>query len=218
MALDLRFRPIATWPGTPTRHRKRSPFNVQWLKILDELERELAHVGAKEVVVEAFLGYGDIRNDGWPRSGARPSQPGVVMYFTSKHGPLRYACDTYTDYQGNIRAISLTLTALRAVERYGAANKAEQYRGWAQLPETSSAAVNATAAAGVLVAYGYDVRTSAVSADTVTHNIVASVDTCRTMLRAALKATHPDTGGSADAFQRVQDARAVLAAHHGVTL
>jgi len=38
-----------------------------------------------------------------------------------------------------MRAIALSLQALRAVDRYGVARRAEQYRGWKQLPSATPA-------------------------------------------------------------------------------
>jgi len=64
---------------------------------------------------------------------ARPKSPGVVLFFNGKHGEIAMPCDTYDSWTANLRALSLTLTALRAVDRYGASKSGEQYRGWQQL-------------------------------------------------------------------------------------
>jgi len=55
------------------------------------LERELDHLGARNAVIELSLEEAEIRIDGWPRASARPNDPGVVVSFDSKYGPLRYA-------------------------------------------------------------------------------------------------------------------------------
>ena len=48
---------------------------------------------------------------------------------------MRFPCDTFTDWQANVRGIALALEALRAVDRYGVTQQAEQYRGWTALPD-----------------------------------------------------------------------------------
>jgi hypothetical protein len=46
---------------------------------------------------------------------------------------FQFAVDMFPSWQDNLRAIALGLEALRKVERYGIANRGEQYAGWAQL-------------------------------------------------------------------------------------
>src|SRR6202042_3181423 len=53
----------------------------------------------------------DITRDGSrPLAGATPSHPGVVISFEAfidgKHVPLKYPCDTFTDWQDNVRAMT----------------------------------------------------------------------------------------------------------------
>ena len=93
---------------------------------------------AKDILIQAYLNYEDIRNDGWPRSSARPSSPGVIVSFSTPNGDLSFPCDTYTNWEHNVRAIALALEALRRVERYGVTRRHEQYKGWAKLPPAPS--------------------------------------------------------------------------------
>jgi hypothetical protein len=125
---------------TPPAERKGIQFKASWSKTARDLERELAYLDATDVIVEIAVSAGDIRLDGELRANARPSHPGVRLSFQSKHGSLSYTCDTYEaayygqmpDWQANVRAIVLTLEALRAVDRYGA-TKGEQYAGFKAL-------------------------------------------------------------------------------------
>ena len=85
-----------------------------------------------------------IRTDGLPYANARyGTNPGVIVSFDSRHGPLRYATDAFTEWQDNLRAIALSLEALRAVDRYGVTRRGEQYTGWraiaAPAPEFATA-------------------------------------------------------------------------------
>lgn len=148
--IQAEFRPLdlADWPGTPTYGRKSAPFRTTWPRTLDLLEAELRHLGATNIVIRAAFESRDIRNDGWPRADARkPSFPGVIISFESKVGPLQYATDVYGDanwrdlpgWQANVRAVALSLEALRAVDRHGVTGRGEQYVGFGALPAASMA-------------------------------------------------------------------------------
>src|SRR5215831_4271915 len=93
---------------------------------------------AKEINTEGFFAPRDIRNDGWPKSSARPTQPGVILSFTTKQGRIVMPCDSFKDWEANLRAIALSLERLRAADRYGVTTEEkEQYIGWLRLPATS---------------------------------------------------------------------------------
>ena len=139
--IDCRFKPIEKWPSkpTPSWSRQRGQFKAGWQKTLDLLERELNRLSAKDITVEGFFRPADIRNDGWPKSSSRPTQPGVILSFSTKQGRMVMPCDRYDNWESNLRAIALTLEALRAVERYGAVSEQqEQYTGWLKLPAASA--------------------------------------------------------------------------------
>lgn len=133
--INLRFVPIETWPQERTKFRQSSPFSVKYAKLLDDLEGEVKKLGARDIVVQAGIKRDDIRNDGWPRGGAVFYEPGVILSFLNRKGEeIAFPCDTYNNWQANLRAISLTLTALRSIDRYGVSKHAEQYKGWKKLP------------------------------------------------------------------------------------
>lgn len=131
---NLTCRPIDQWPGEFTKGRKWAPFRASWSTTLAGLRRELAYLEARNPVLQVALRERDVRLDGMPRAGARPDHPGVILAFDSKHGPLKYPCDTYADWQDNLRAVVLAMDALRRVDRYGVTRRGEQYTGWKALP------------------------------------------------------------------------------------
>ena len=208
MPVDFTFRPLTTWPGPATANRRRALFSASHSRTLDELDREVWLLGGRRAVVELDCDASQIRRDGLPRSDARIIGPGVVLSFESKHGPVRFPCDTYRDWRDNLRAIVLAMTALRAVDRYGVTQRGEQYRGWTALPASTEAPMSHEEAARVIITeageawYGDDYE-GAVS-------LVAEGAQRAEAIRWALKATHPDTGGNAEAFHRVQRARKAL--------
>lgn len=143
MTLRYTTRPISdrTWLR-PAGERKRSQFDATWTRTLQQLEKEIDHLGGRDVVIEVDVRERDIRVDGMLRAAARAESPAVVVAFdTRNHGPMLYRCDRYLSswsnrpgWQENIRAIALTLESLRAVDRYGATETGEQYAGFRALP------------------------------------------------------------------------------------
>ncbi|GAA1401868.1 hypothetical protein GCM10009613_60920 [Pseudonocardia kongjuensis] len=127
---------------TPER-RSSGTFRAGWSATLDLLLKEIEHldpVGAVALRVDAPPD--DIRLDGMLRARARVDFPGVVVSFTSaSKGPLSFSTDMYEQryyndlpgWQANVRAIALSLEALRAVDRHGATSRGEQYVGWRQI-------------------------------------------------------------------------------------
>lgn len=166
--MQITFRPLPVWPYKPTKGRGYAHFKVSYPRTLDQLAREVANLGGKDVVMGVGLEERDLRLDGTPRANARAmSHPGVELSFDSRdHGRLTYATDQYSDWQDNVRAIALSLEALRAVDRHGVA-KGRQYTGFALL------------AAGP-------------GLETVGAQIVAEYGS----IKKALQATHPDTGSA----------------------
>lgn len=83
--LDCRFKPIDQWPyaQTPTYRRKKSRFEASWTQTLNLLEKELNYLRAKDVIIDGYFTFADIRNDGWPKSKARPAQPGIILSFST---------------------------------------------------------------------------------------------------------------------------------------
>jgi hypothetical protein len=176
---NLRMRTISTWPGERTSpgFRRESPFKSSLGDSLSLLDRELRALRAFDVWLEVAIPPEQFRIDGRPRAHAFASHPGVVLSFTSRTlgKDLRYATDRFWKWQDNLRAIALGLEALRKVERYGIANRGEQYAGWAQLPPGGPSARR-----------GEELVRE--------HGSV----------RQALMATHPDHGGDAADFADVQ--------------
>ncbi|MBW3630660.1 MAG: molecular chaperone DnaJ, partial [Gemmatimonadetes bacterium] len=205
--MNINYRPIDRWPGEQTRDRKASPFQASFPATLDLLDRELDYLGAKDVVFQVALREEDFKRDGDPRANARASHPGVILAFNSKYGPLKYATDTFSDYQANIRAIALGLEALRKVDRYGITKRGEQYTGWKALPSGSEvgAAMTVDEAALHLATWGSANLNTPIDPE----ELIGSAMLVAGAYRMAAKRMHPDAGGSTDEFQRLQEAKRV---------
>ncbi len=142
--LNATFRPLTQWPPGPrTGTKKSGQFKATWLQTLDLLEYELGKLRARDVVIqiEDPEGIKGIRNDGSIRIVSTKfyrNLSGIVLSFESPKGNISMPCDRYDYWQDNLRAIALSLEALRAVDRYGVTKGNEQYRGWAKLEAPSN--------------------------------------------------------------------------------
>lgn len=192
--MDYQFRPIEQWPGKRTRSPRRSQFSASWSKTTDLLETELAHLRARNIVIQADCDESQIRLDGMLRASARMNGQGIILSFDSHHGPLSYPCDRFDRWQDNVRAIALALEALRKVDRYGVTQNAEQYKGWAKLPPPAASSFDIEtveeARAVILRAAGVD-------------KVIWSDPWQANAVRLAKRKTHPDHGGDAAEFKRV---------------
>jgi hypothetical protein len=182
-------RPLAAWPGAVTpasRRRSRSTFRVSAGSTLSELEEELGRHGVRDAYLEVDVHERDVRQDGRLRADASPRSPGVVLYCTHPtQGALRFAADSHDVWHHNVRAILLTLEALRSVERYGAVQDAQQFRGFKALPaSTTTLTMGHSAAIEILREHsGMHVPDDSTS------------ETLASAYRSARARTHPDRAG-----------------------
>lgn len=205
----LTLRPIQAWPGelTPDLQRKRSSFSTPWRSTLDLLDRELWQLDATTRVLQVAMTERDFRIDGMPRANARAEHLGIILSFHARDiGDLSYPCDRFDRWQDNLRAVALALEALRKVDRYGVTRRAEQYRGWKAIEATAM-----PAAMTVEQAFDVLVQHSGVLSGLADVGAIVPSELARGA-RAAQRQTHPDTGGRATHFQRVQRAIEVLRA------
>lgn len=196
--LDLGVRFVPPDSPLPPPVGRSPQFSAPWGATVELLARELRELDAKGISVELDMEARMFRQDGLPRSNARSLSDGVRLSFTSRFGPLRYETNEFGQgaywrssldgWQHNVRAIALSLEALRKVDRYGVSKRGEQYRGWKALPTGTDPA-----------------------------DAIATPEQARAFLaqwdgdwKAAVKATHPDAGGDPTEFRKVTRARELL--------
>jgi hypothetical protein len=196
---------------TPPSERKGVPFRAHIGDTLGELRYELDAIDASDSVLELAVTPSDIRVDGTLRANARtPAHPGCRLSFRCDAGDLSFTCDTYEgrwqgqmpDWQANLRAIVLTLKALRAVDRYGA-TKGEQYAGFKALPAGSGA----TPMGGMTSSEALTILRERSDVPAL-HN---TPDLLREAYRKARARVHPDRqGGDRTMWDQVEQAAKVL--------
>lgn len=174
-----------SWPlGWPRNHAPRSgPFKVTLTEARDHLLDELRLLGARNVVISSNA---ELLNDG--RIAARQRRiedTGVAVYFTLAGEGRCIPCDRWIDLADNVRAIGLTVQALRGLDRWGAKEiVAAAFQGFAALPEGDSAAWW---------------RVLDVKPDASEVEIEAAY-------RRLAKVHHPDAGGNAERFREIAEA------------
>lgn len=182
------------WPvgraRTPSYFRKYGQLNkMPSGRIRQLLASELRKMNVTDYVISSNLA---IRRDGLPYSGQRaPDDPAVVLYFTRKGVDIAIACDAWNTVDANLRAIGLTIEAIRGMERWGTEEMVDRaFTGFKALPE-SVIVTPFTAKAW------YEVLE-------VSQN--ASVETIKAAYKSMLHKHHPDKGGDVNKFHEVQAA------------
>ena len=177
-----------TWPQdrkrTQARKRERSPFGVNFGVACDRLLNELRKMGARYAVISSNVpGYE--RQGVWRpyADSGQPDDPAVAVYFDLDGDAICLCCDQWKKVVDNVRAIGLTVEAMRGLERWGAAERKRAFQGFKALP-----------------ASGDDWRTVL--------GIAGSPDlgAVKQKYRQLAAAAHPDQGGNPHEMSRINQA------------
>lgn len=176
------------WPNQQARtrpvDRRDASFQVDIRRAFSELVRNLDLLGTSDVIITTDL---PVRRDGTLYADiAEPNDIGVSVFFDRKTKPFAIACDTFRKVRHNLRAIGLTIDALRAIQRYGATSMLEQaFTGFAALPPPQ-AEEPWWEVLGVMR--------------------VATPEVIKDSFRKLANVHHPDKGGDAELMKRVNKA------------
>jgi len=125
--------------GGPGSWRKHEALTISQAtqRVLAELQRMGVHRDDAVISTNLLL-----RLDGLPRSAqARPSDPGVAVYWQDSGARRVMAIDQYETVEDNLAAIAATLDAMRAIERHGGAVILERaFTGFLALPAPAARA------------------------------------------------------------------------------
>lgn len=126
--------PLA-WPvgWKRTQWRLTAKFHATFAPARDGLLHEIRLMGGSQAVLSTNI---PLRRDGLPYAGiAQPQDPGVAVYFQRKGKPMVLACDRWRKVEDNLRALELTVEALRGLDRWGSSEMLERtFTGFAALP------------------------------------------------------------------------------------
>lgn len=214
----LTFRPIDRWPESWDRNSrgKSNPFQSLYSTTLTQLVHELEMIQARDAYLQVDVPASQIRVDGMLRADATANYRGVILTIDSAtHGILTYTCDAFEveswqrgerDWQVNLRAIMLGLEALRKLERYGIADRGQQYAGFAQLG--SGIAMGRSVEHKMSVEEAWKIVTEGANAQGTTLTLFP--DLIRGFYSVAARRLHPDRGGDVEVFKKLVEARDLL--------
>lgn len=216
--LRIKIKPITAWIGAETKDAKRSLFRARYSNTKTILEYELWQLKAIESTQEIlmFIRPDDLRLDGELRANAKPFKPGVILQFSRYTGrtlrnrttgetrretqTLSYPCDRFDDWQDNLRAIALSLEALRRVARYGVFSYADMVERLA-LPSAEGKVSDRQSAAEFMASYS----------DLLAADISINLEYAKKAYRQAAARLHPDKhNGHNELFLQLQKAKQIL--------
>ena len=114
------------WKRTPPTERQWGAFKVRPTQAVSHLNEEIRKLGGQYPTLSSNV---RVRRDGLPYSEAfarKIEDPGVAVYFERGGKQVVFACDKFDAPFKNVRAIGLTIEALRGMERYGASDMLER--------------------------------------------------------------------------------------------
>jgi len=182
------------WPigrgRTPQSEKRHGQFKVDPSKIRRDLLKELSLMGVTSYVINS---NSRLKADGMPYANQYIEDTGVVLYFTRKGQEIAIACDKYYQVNDNLRAIGLSLGAIRGMERWGTEEMVDRaFTGFAALPPSIITPPPDREKRPWWVVLGVDRD--------------ADAPTVKQGYRRAQATAHPDAGGSSLDFQEVQAA------------
>jgi len=182
------------WPTgfqrTETRTRCRK-FDVTLAQALDDLEAELDRLGVDDYRLSTAAQQR--KRDNRPYANANPDDPSAVIRWSMDGEQFAVACDRYTSLRDNVRAIGLYIREKRKMDSRPVTTGESEFAN-ARLPSGNEDALQASPPPHGVLDVAPDAPNSVVEA----------------AAREKTKVVHPDQGGSAEEFQRVQQAKEAM--------
>ncbi len=201
------------WKRTAPELRARSRFYLGFADALRTMRAELERIGAANVVITSDL---PVRRDGLPyaQDPRRGTDPGIAVWFQLGGQERVWACDRWLSPAENLRAIALSIEALRGLERWGAGDVVTRaFAGFNALPPGPEPPPTSNPAPDWRAVFGRDI---AVLYDRKTYNAAMTLRAIRQRYHEAMRSAHPDQGGHHDRAvvltQAMQEAERELAA------
>lgn len=186
------------WPHgqvrTPADKQARPNFSTKGVggqSNTNELLRQIRMMGGQDIIISSNV---PVRQDGQPYADAARRiirDSGVAVYFIRKRQPVCFACDRWESPAANIRAIAMTIEALRGIARWGSAEMLDRaFSGYLALP----APAVTPAPRSWREIMGYD------------DDFMPDLRDVRVIYLDRCKSYHPDGGGTHDLMAEVNRA------------
>jgi len=139
MKLSIQMAFPLVWPvgrgRTALSRRKKARFEVPFGIAVDHLLEEIRRMGSVTAVISTNVRGYEQRGVWRPYSlKSEPDDTGVACYFGVEDDPICLSCDRWLRVVDNIRAVGLTIAAMRSLERWGAAERRQAFQGFRALP------------------------------------------------------------------------------------
>ena len=171
------------WPRAVSREHSR--FKTTLPAALSMLKKELGLLGGKSLILSSNCTLGN----------EAPHDPGVVAYFELQGLKLAIPCDRWNAVRDNVKAIALTIEAMRGMERWGAKHMImAMFSGFTALPQQT-----VRSCWEVLGMPAWDESKMPSLYEKESQIILA--------FRERAKLVHPDAGGSAEEFAELSQAK-----------
>lgn len=184
------------WPPaferTPAADRERtSKFSVTFHEAVKSIETQLGRLGVDDWRLSTAAPHR--KKDGMPYANANPDDPSVVVRWTMDGEQYAVACDRYTDWRDNARAVALYIEEKRKMSDRPVTTGQSEF-ATARLPSGDDTAEAAAPPAHEVLGVDSD----------------ADEREVRDAYRERLKEAHPDHGGSPAEFTQVKDAKEAM--------
>lgn len=175
----------AGWPKTLPQQRESAKFKATLSSALNGLKREVELLGGKRLVLSSNYTLGN----------EHPRESGVVAYFNYNDAAVAIPCDRWLKIEDNVRAIALTIEAMRGMERWGAKHMiAAMFTGFKQL-EAKTGGISWWEVLGVAPDAG--------------------AEQIKAAYRDRARVCHPDVGGSSEAMATLNAAYEMALSQNG---
>jgi hypothetical protein len=178
------------WPiGRPrTQYPKHSVFSASLYEAINGVNYQLHLLGASNVSITSNMRLGASSQ---LLSRQTSEDTGIAVYFDYDGSRHVVAIDRFQEFWENMRAIEKSLEAIRGLERWGGAEIVKtSLGGFKELPQNAIIMQET-------IRNWWDVLQVSQKAE---------IEIIEAAYKRLLHKTHPDKGGSVDAFQEVQQA------------
>lgn len=173
--------PLQWLPQQPRTKNPRKPVSFRDDAYYNGLQlvNELRKLGAKNCIISSNL-ITRVDNTSFLKNQTLTDN-GVVVYFDLKGQPKAMACDKWNKASYNLRALTLSVSAIRGLERWGGSEFLDGlFTGFKALPETT-----------IMNGVSY-------------FSEFSNKDEAKVRYHELCKEHHPDLGGDLVTFQEVQ--------------
>ena len=183
------------WRRTSPEDRKHSRFLLGFSAALRSLIVEFERIGAVNAVITSDL---PVRRDGLPYADGsrRGRDPGIAVWFHLGGQERVWASDRWATPEENLRAIALSIEALRGLERWGVGDVITRaFAGFNALPPGDPPPNPNPSAPDWRVIFGRDLAEAYDSGKCDRDTLMLQI---QRRYRDAMRLAHPDVGGHND--------------------